>query len=54
MQCFAGYNRERGNFRDSERGRFDSNRDERRGFGVRRFENDRDDREPERVSCKFW
>lgn len=56
----AGFNRDRGNFRDNDRSRFDSNRDDRRGFGSRRFENDRDgltrdrdDRDPERVSCKL-
>lgn len=55
----SGFNRDRGNFRESDRGnRFDGNREERRGFGNRRFENDRevssrDDRDSERVGCKF-
>lgn len=58
---FVGFNRDRGNFRDSDRGRFDSNKEDRRGFGSRRFENDRDgisrdrdDRDSDRVSCKCF
>lgn len=56
---FVGFNRDKGNFRDSDRNRFDVNRDDRRSYGSRRFENDsmsrdRDDRENERVSCKLF